>query len=47
MHSQLALTEHVSLNLALLILLDPVHYNWEVRFTKFGDQLKLDLEEFL
>ena len=29
MHSQLALTEHVSLNLAPLILLDPVH----VRFS--------------
>ena len=25
MHSQLALTEHASLNLAPLILLDPVH----------------------
>ena len=27
MHSQLALTEHASQNLAPLILLDPVHYD--------------------
>ena len=28
MHSQLALTEHASLNLALLILLDPICYEF-------------------
>ena len=31
MHSQLALTEHVSLNLAPLILLDPVYPSFRLR----------------
>ena len=34
MHSQLALTEHASLNLAPLILLDPVRSMWKKKFSQ-------------
>ena len=52
MHSQLALTEHVSLNLAPLILLDPVHDESEFHrvlnvFFAWPGQFYVDLGRFL
>ena len=39
MHSQLALTEHASLNLAPVILLDPVQHAKQDKGTGIGDSM--------